>query len=50
MNEIRRISDPYPFFRGMIAEVGYKVALIDYVQPARIKGFSRLELFGGIPA
>ena len=45
MNEIRRISDPYPFFRGMIAEVGYKVALIDYVQPARIKGFSKNRFY-----
>lgn len=45
MNEIRRISDPYPFFRGMIAEVGYKVALIDYIQPARIKGFSKNRFY-----
>ncbi len=45
MNEIRRISDPYPFFRGMIAEVGYKVALIDYIQPARSRGFSKNRFY-----
>ena len=45
MNEIRRISDPYPFFRGMIAEVGYKVALIDYIQPVRSKGFSKNRFY-----
>jgi glycosyltransferase involved in cell wall biosynthesis len=45
MNEIRRISDPYPFFRGMIAEVGYKVALIEYTQPARSRGFSKNRFY-----
>lgn len=45
MNEIRRISDPYPFFRGMIAEVGYKVALIDYIQPTRSRGFSKNRFY-----
>lgn len=45
MNEIRRISDPYPFFRGMIAEVGYKVSLIDYIQPARSRGFSKNRFY-----
>jgi len=45
MNEIRKIQDPYPFFRGIIAEVGYKVASIEYVQPVREKGFSKNRFY-----
>jgi len=45
MNEIRRMTDPYPFFRGMIAEVGYKVARIEYVQPVRKRGFSKNRFY-----
>ena len=45
MNEIRKIPDPYPFFRGIIAEVGYKVAQIEYNQPIRRKGFSKNRLY-----
>lgn len=45
MNEIRRIQDPYPFFRGIIAEVGYKIVSIEYVQPVREKGFSKNRFY-----
>lgn len=45
MNEIRKLSDPYPFFRGMVAEVGYKIACIEYTQPARSKGFSKNRFY-----
>ena len=45
MNEIRKIPDPYPFFRGIIAEVGYKIALIEYTQPARRQGFSKNKFY-----
>ncbi len=45
MNEIRKIQDPYPFFRGIISEVGYKVASIEYVQPVRAKGFSKNRFY-----
>ncbi len=45
MNEIRKIPDPYPFFRGIIAEVGYKVAQVEYTQPIRRKGFSKNRFY-----
>lgn len=35
---IRKIDDPYPFFRGLIAEIGYEVATIPYRQPRRARG------------
>jgi polyisoprenyl-phosphate glycosyltransferase len=45
INEIKRMPDSYPFFRGMIAEVGYKVASIEYNQPVRNKGFSKNRFY-----
>ena len=37
---LRRIDDPYPFFRGLIAEIGYEVARIPYTQPPRTRGIT----------
>lgn len=45
MNAVRRLGDPYPFFRGMVAEVGYKVAKIPYNQPVRIKGITKNNFY-----
>lgn len=45
MDAIKEMADPYPFFRGMIAEVGFKVATIDYIQPARIKGITKNNFY-----
>lgn len=35
---LRALKDPYPYFRGLITEVGFNRAEIPYVQPARKKG------------
>jgi len=45
MDSIKRINDPYPFFRGIIAEVGYKVAKIPYDQPIRVKGVTKNNFY-----
>jgi glycosyltransferase involved in cell wall biosynthesis len=45
ISEIKNLNDPHPFFRGMIAEVGYKSTTIDYIQPARKKGFSKNNFY-----
>ena len=45
INALKSIKDPYPFFRGMISEVGYKIALIDYTQPARIRGITKNNFY-----
>lgn len=37
---MRRIDDPYPFFRGLVAEIGYEVAEVPYEQPRRLRGVS----------
>ena len=45
INEIRGIGDPYPYFRGLICELGYSRALIPFTQPARKRGFSKHNLY-----
>ena len=45
INSLRSIQDPYPFFRGMISEVGFNVAVIDYTQPSRMRGLSKNNFY-----
>ena len=45
MDAIRKMEDPYPYFRGMICEIGYPIKEIAYEQPARKRGFSKNNLY-----
>lgn len=45
MDALRTFQDPYPFFRGMIAEVGFKVAELAYNQPVREKGITKNNFY-----
>ncbi|ADV47281.1 glycosyl transferase family 2 [Nitratifractor salsuginis DSM 16511] len=45
MDAIRQMNDPYPFFRGMIAEVGYTVTKIPYDQPVRLHGVTKNNFY-----
>jgi len=40
IEQVRKIDDPYPYFRGLISELGYPVRQIEYHQPARIRGIT----------
>jgi glycosyltransferase involved in cell wall biosynthesis len=42
---LRRLRDPYPYFRGLIMEVGYEVARVPYHQPARKRGLTKNNFF-----
>ena len=42
---IRRLNDPYPFFRGLLAEVGYEVARIPFRQPPRRRGVTSQNFY-----
>ena len=42
---LRRMPDAYPFFRGMISEIGYKVKKIPYNQPVRVKGVTKNNFY-----
>jgi glycosyltransferase involved in cell wall biosynthesis len=41
----REVCDPYPFLRGMVSELGYKVAEVPYVQQERAHGKSKANFF-----
>ena len=42
---LRRMPDAYPFFRGMISEIGYKVKKIPYNQPVRVNGVTKNNFY-----
>jgi glycosyltransferase involved in cell wall biosynthesis len=42
---LRTLDDPYPYARGLIAELGFKPATIPYRQPLRKRGLSKNNLY-----
>jgi glycosyltransferase involved in cell wall biosynthesis len=42
---IRAIDDPYPYFRGMIADIGYPHAEVPYVQEKRKRGITKNNFY-----
>jgi glycosyltransferase involved in cell wall biosynthesis len=45
MEHLRAMDDPYPYHRGMIAELGYPVARVNFVQPRRKRGFTKNNFY-----
>lgn len=45
LDQIRKISDPYPFLRGLICDLGYPVKTIQFEQPRRQRGISKNNLY-----
>ena len=45
VDSLRRIDDPYPFFRGLIAEIGYDVERIPFAQPRRARGLTSQNFY-----
>jgi len=42
---LRKINDPYPYFRGLIAEIGYESYKIPYTQPTRKRGITKNNFY-----
>ncbi len=42
---IKALNDPYPYFRGLIAEIGLPHCEISYRQPARKRGFTKNNFY-----
>jgi len=38
LTALHMMDDPYPYFRGLICEVGFKRALVEFEQPQRARG------------
>jgi glycosyltransferase involved in cell wall biosynthesis len=43
---LRQFDDPYPYFRGLISEVGFKKALVTFTQPVRKRGITSSNFYG----
>lgn len=42
---LRSYDDPYPYFRGMIADIGFEIAEVPYIQPKRKRGITKNNLY-----
>lgn len=43
IDSLKKIIDPYPYFRGLITEIGHEIFLVEYSQPIRKKGKSKFN-------
>lgn len=42
---VRQINDPYPYFRGLIADLGFDIARITFTQQRRRRGLSKNNFY-----
>jgi len=45
LEEVRKTDDRYPYFRGLIPDLGFEVAKIPYTQPSRYRGITKNNFF-----
>ena len=45
IDELLKIDSPYPYFRGLISEIGFSVREIPYYQPLRKNGISKYSIY-----
>ena len=45
IHELKKINDPYPFLRGLIADLGFEAEVIYFKQPKRRAGQSKNSLY-----
>ena len=43
--ELRKIDDPYPYFRGLVSDIGFPSHEIEYTQPTRKRGISKNNFY-----
>lgn len=42
---LRKIDDPYPYFRGLISEIGFEPVKIPFTQPRRPRGITKNNFY-----
>lgn len=42
---LRQLGDPYPYFRGLIADIGFPIARIEFEQPRRKRGVTKNNFY-----
>lgn len=45
MDVLRGLREPYPYFRGLISDVGYNIKRLEYTQPGRFHGRTKNDIF-----
>lgn len=45
LKELRGVKDRYPYFRGLISELGFESTEIEFRQPQRKRGFTKNNLY-----
>ena len=42
---LRNLDDPYPYFRGLLCEIGFPIATIPFKQPSRKRGITKNNFY-----
>ena len=42
---LRSIQDPYPYFRGLLCEIGFPIATVPFKQPRRLRGVTKNNFY-----
>lgn len=42
---LRSLKDPYPYFRGLVCEIGYPIATVPFRQPRRTRGVTSQNFY-----
>jgi glycosyltransferase involved in cell wall biosynthesis len=45
LDVLRRIDDPYPYFRGLVCDIGFEPALVEYRKPRRERGLTKNNFY-----
>jgi len=45
INIIKEINDPYPYFRGLLCEIGFPIATVPFKQPRRQRGITKNNFY-----
>lgn len=42
---LKKIRDPYPYFRGLVCEIGFPIAVVPFKQPRRARGITKNNFY-----
>jgi len=45
VSALRKLTDPYPYFRGIVSELGFRYATIPYTQPKRTTSVTKTNFY-----
>ncbi|MES2206952.1 MAG: glycosyltransferase family 2 protein [Pseudomonadota bacterium] len=45
INILRNLNEPYPYFRGLLCEIGFPIATVSFTQPRRKRGVSSQNFY-----